>query len=77
MVKLSVNLSAEDVEVLDRYAAQVGLRSRSAAVQHAVRLVKYPDLEQQYDYAWAEWERSGQADFWLSAEDDGLDDAAR
>jgi Arc/MetJ-type ribon-helix-helix transcriptional regulator len=76
-MKLSVSLAAEDVAALDEYARTSGLKSRSAAVQHAIRLLRHPDLEQDYAAAWAEWESSGEQASWDTTSADGLTDAAR
>jgi Arc/MetJ-type ribon-helix-helix transcriptional regulator len=76
-VKLSVSLPDDDVAVLDEYARAAGLRSRSAALQHAVRLLRHPDLEQDYAEAWDEWESSGERAAWEGTAADGLLDAAR
>ncbi len=71
-MKLSVSLSDDDVAVLDEYARTTGLRSRSAALQHAVRLLRHTDLEQDYAAAWAEWESSGAQAAWEDTTADGL-----
>lgn len=76
-MKLSVSLSAADVALLDRYAAEAGLASRSAALQHAVRLLRQTELEHDYATAFAEWESSGDRALWEGAVADGLDDPAR
>ena len=76
-MKLSVSLPDEDVAVLDEYARAAGLSSRSAAVHHAVRMLRLPDLEQDYEAAWNEWEASGDHAAWSVAEADGIADAAR
>lgn len=76
-MKLSVSLRDEDVAVLDEYAQKTGLRSRSAALQHAIRLLRHPDLEQDYAAAWDEWESSGEQAAWEGTAVDGLSDAAR
>ena len=76
-MKLSVSLSDEDVEVLDRYVERVGLPSRSAGVQRAIRMLRYPALEDDYDEAWSEWTSAGDEDAWEKAAGDGLGDAAR
>jgi Arc/MetJ-type ribon-helix-helix transcriptional regulator len=76
-VKLSVSLSDEDVEVLDRYVQRVGLPSRSAGVQRAIRMLRYPALEDDYEEAWAEWTSAGDENAWEKAAGDGLGDAAR
>jgi hypothetical protein len=71
-MKLSVSLSAEDVAVLDEYSRTAGLASRSAAVQHAIRLLRLPNLEQDYAAAWDEWEASGDEEAWGKTSADGL-----
>lgn len=76
-VKLSVSLSSEDVAVLDEYARTSGLPSRSAAVQRAIRLLRYADLEGDYAEAWEDWERSGAQAEWDETAGDGVVDAAR
>lgn len=76
-MKLSVSLPDEDVAVLDEYARRRGLPSRSSALQHAVRMLRLPELEQDYQDAWAEWESSGEQAVWSVTTGDGLGDAAR
>ncbi len=76
-MKLSVSLTEEDVAVLDDYARSAGLRSRSAALQHAIRLLRHPDLEDDYAAAWEEWRASGEEADWQTTAGDGLDDAPR
>jgi Arc/MetJ-type ribon-helix-helix transcriptional regulator len=76
-MKLSVSLPEEDVAVLDEYAHTSGLPSRSAALRHAIRLLRHPDLEQDYASAWEEWESSGDQAFWEATTADGVADAAR
>jgi hypothetical protein len=71
-MKLSVSLSAEDVAVLDEYSKTAGLASRSAAVQHAIRLLRLPNLEQDYAAAWDDWEASGEQEAWDTTSADGL-----
>jgi len=75
-MKLSISLPDEDVAVLDEYARASGLRSRSAAVQQAIRLLRHPDLEDDYAAAWEEWESSGERAAWETTTADGLSDAA-
>lgn len=76
-MKLSVSVSPEDVALLDEYARASGLRSRSAALQHAIRLLRHADLEQDYAAAWEDWASSGEQAAWEGAVGDGLTDAAR
>lgn len=76
-MKLSVSLTTEDVAVLDEYARSSDLRSRSAALQHAVRLLRHTGLEQDYESAWDEWESAGDREAWEGTVADGLADAPR
>ncbi len=76
-MKLSISLSDEEVEALDKYAQAAGLPSRSAAIQQAIRLLGDPELEDAYAEAWDEWQASGDAEAWESTAADGLIDAAR
>ena len=76
-VKLSVSLSESEVAVLDKYARAAGLKSRSAAIQQAIRLLGDPELQSAYEAAWQEWEAMGDADAWEPATADGLPDAPR
>ena len=76
-MKLSISLSEDDVAALDKYAHAAGLRSRSAAIQQAIKLLGDPELEAAYATAWDEWEASGGAADWDSTAADGLLDAAR
>ena len=76
-MKLSVSLSDDDVEVLDTYVERTGLPSRSAGVQRAIRMLRYPALEDDYDQAWAEWSTASEADAWENVTGDGLGDVAR
>jgi len=71
-VKLSVSLSPSEVETLDKYARTAGLKSRSAAIQQAIRLLGDPEVEDAYAAAWQEWEDSGDAQAWAATIADGL-----
>ena len=62
--------------VLDEFARTAGLPSRSAALQHAVPMLRLPELEQDYETAWNEWEASG-VQAWDVTAADGVADAAR
>ncbi len=76
-MKLSVSLPDEDVAVLDEFARTTGLSSRSAALHHAVRMLRLPELEQDYEAAWNEWEASGDHAAWSATAADGIADAPR
>ncbi|HLE72001.1 MAG TPA: ribbon-helix-helix domain-containing protein [Vicinamibacteria bacterium] len=72
-MKISVSLPDEDVEFLDEYARSLGVRSRSAVIQRAVRLLRAAELGPAYAEAWEEWDASGDADLWDSAVADGIE----
>lgn len=74
-MKLSVSLPDADVAALDDYARTAGLTSRSAALRHAVALLRTADLEHEYAAAWEEWDASGAREAWESTTDDGLTEA--
>lgn len=76
-MKLSISLPPEDVEILDAYVRTTGIGSRSAALRQAVRMLRLPDLEDDYAAAWAEWESSGEERAWATTTADGIDRAAR
>ncbi|MEV4423589.1 ribbon-helix-helix domain-containing protein [Patulibacter sp. NPDC049589] len=76
-MKVSVSLSEDDVAELDRFARSSGLPSRSAAVQHAIRLLRSAGLEQDYAEAWDDWESSGDRALWEPSTGDGVRDAER
>lgn len=76
-MKLSVSLSDEDIAVLDAYVKKAGLPSRSAALQRAVQMLRYPDLEEDYAQAWSEWSADQHAEAWDITAADGVSDAAR
>jgi hypothetical protein len=59
-----VTLSPDDVALLDEYARAAVLTSRSAALQHAIRLLPIAGLERDYAAAWAEWQEGGDATAW-------------
>ena len=77
-MKLSVSLSNEDIAVLDEYVKCAGLPSRSAGLQCAVQMLRYPDLEDDYANAWAQWSADDECSSgWESTVGDGVTDAAR
>ena len=75
-MKLSISLSEEDVATLDRFAAEAGLSSRSAAVQRAIRQLGDSALEKAYAVAFEEWDASVDAAAWDATSGDGVIDAA-
>ncbi|MFV2062161.1 MAG: ribbon-helix-helix domain-containing protein [Chloroflexota bacterium] len=72
-MKISVSLPGEDVEFIDGYAREQGLRSRSAALHKAVRLLRAAELGANYEGAWHEWSAAVETEPWERAATDGLD----
>ena len=70
-MKLGVSLSDEDVAILDAYVKNAQLPSRSAGLQRAVQLLRYPDLEDDYARAWNEWTAAEERGVWNSTAADG------
>ncbi|MCX7521981.1 ribbon-helix-helix domain-containing protein [Microbacterium sp. STN6] len=70
-MKISVSLSEEDVEFLDREALSGVYGSRSAAVQAALRLLRESQLGDAYAQAFAEWEDSDDSE-WERTVGDGI-----
>lgn len=71
-MKICVSLPGEDVRFLDEYAREQGYASRSAALQHAVRLLRASELGDDYAAAFAEWSGSDEAAAWDAAVGDAL-----
>lgn len=71
-MKLSVSLSEDDVAVIDAYVTTAGLPSRSAAIQRAVQMLRYPALEDDYAHAWEQWSGDGDEESWERASGDGV-----
>lgn len=74
-MKLSVSLPDRDVQTIDDYAKLAGLDSRSAVLQHAIKLVRYEILKQQYleqfrDYEGSEDEEWANANLGVQLEDE-------
>lgn len=76
-MKVSVSLPEEDVATLDDYVRRTGLPSRSAGLQRAIRMLSYPQLEDDYREAWSQWSAGEDAVVWETAAGDGLGDATR
>ena len=71
-MKVSVSLPTEDVEFLDSYARAQGLRSRSAVLHKAVRLLRGAELAPAYEDAFASWVDSEDAADWDTTTGDNI-----
>ena len=63
-MKISVSLPQVDVEFLDDYAHQHGIKTRSGALQLAVNRLRHDELGDAYEQAWDEWTDSGEDTAW-------------
>jgi Arc/MetJ-type ribon-helix-helix transcriptional regulator len=71
-MKVSVSLPEDDVRFLDEFSEKLGLDSRSAAMQRAVRLLRTSELEVAYEVAFEEWASSPDAALWDRTSADGI-----
>ena len=71
-MRLSVSLPTSDVQFLDEFAKLHGLKSRSAALQQAVRALRTLTLPEHYRAAWDEWTLSDDSQLWELVASDGL-----
>lgn len=70
-MKLSVSVSDDDVDFMDRYADEHGVDTRSGVVQRALSLLRASELGDDYAAAWDDW-ASADADGWDATAGDGL-----
>jgi Arc/MetJ-type ribon-helix-helix transcriptional regulator len=76
-MKLSVSLPDADIDIVDAYVRTKGLASRSAALHQAVLMLRFPDLEREYELAWGEFLTTGEHAIWDQTVADGDADAPR
>lgn len=74
-MKVSLSIPAEDIRFLDNFARDHGIKSRSAAVQHGIAMLREAELKEQYKIAMQEWRDSPDSELWESTVGDGLTDA--
>lgn len=68
-MKLSVSLPEEDVAFLDRFVKEHRIKSRSSALQRAIRLLRASELSSDYAAAFTDWD---DGDEWDQTIGDGL-----
>ncbi len=71
-MKVSVSLPDDDIEFLDSYAQNQGVRSRSAVLHKAVGLLRAAQLADAYEEAWDSWASSADATAWETVAADGM-----
>ena len=60
------------MDYLDSYARDRQLKSRSAVLHKAVRLLRASELGAAYEDAWTEWDESEDSELWDAAVADGV-----
>ncbi len=71
-MKVSISLSDEDIDFVDKQTQAGTFKSRSAAVQAAIRLLRDRQYVDSYAAAWDEWDASREAVVWDAAAADGI-----
>jgi len=71
-MKVSVSLSADDVQFLDEQTSRRRFPSRSAVVTSAIQAMRLNELTDSYIEAFDEWAASGDAHLWDSTLADGF-----
>ena len=69
-MKVTIELSRDDVAFLDDYASRRGLNGRSDAATKAVALLRFSELGPAYEHAWDDWYKSGESAVWEAVEQD-------
>ena len=69
-MKVTIELSRDDVAFLDDYASRRGLKDRSEAATKAVELLRFSELGPAYEHAWDDWYKSGESAVWEAVEQD-------
>jgi Arc/MetJ-type ribon-helix-helix transcriptional regulator len=69
-MKITIDLPQDDLSFLDAYAKRQGYQTRSDVLHRAVALLATTELSPDYESAWNDWNRSGEADVWSSTNDD-------
>ena len=71
---MSVRVDEQLAGFLERYQKSRGLKSRSEALEAAIRALRDKALEQEYALAMEEWDASDDAEAWDASSGDGLSD---
>ena len=69
-MKITIDLPQDDLSFLDDYAKRQGYKTRSDVLHRAVALLATTELSPDYESAWNDWNRPGEADVWSSTNDD-------
>lgn len=69
-MKVTIELSRDDVAFLDDYATRRHLKDRSDAARKAVELLRFSELGPAYEHAWDDWHKSGESAVWEAVDQD-------
>ena len=72
-VSVSARLDEGLLVYLDSYRRKHDVRTRSEALERAIRALQTSDLKREYALAMSEWEASGEGELWEKTAGDGLE----
>lgn len=74
-MKTSISARVDEalVAYLDNYQKEHDVKSRSEALEQAIKALRERDLDREYALAMAEWDASGDAELWDRVAGDGLE----
>lgn len=76
-MKTSISARVDEalVAYLDSYQQEHGVKSRSEALEQAIKALREQDLDREYALAMSEWDASGEGELWDQTAGDGLEHA--
>ena len=74
-MKVSISARVDEVLVayLDRFQKEHDVKSRSEALEQAIKALQERDLDREYALAMSEWNASGEGELWDKVTGDGLE----
>jgi Arc/MetJ-type ribon-helix-helix transcriptional regulator len=74
-MKMSISARVDEalVAYLDSYQKEHDVKSRSEALEQAIKALRERDLDREYALAMAEWDASSDAELWDQTAGDGLE----
>ncbi len=72
-VPISARIEVGLAEYLESYRQQCGIKSRSEALEEAIKALRDRELKQEYALAMDEWQASGEQELWERTAADGLE----
>jgi len=70
---ISARVDKALVAYLDSYQKENGVKSRSEALEQAIKALRERNLGREYALAMAEWDASGEGELWDQVAGDGLE----